>query len=72
VQTLDRFTQAESAPLLEFLDTHSTRPEFICRVSWRPDMLVIWDNRALQHYAIPDHNKRRRMHRITIGGDTPY
>ena len=72
VQTLDHFTQAEAAPLIEFLDAHSTRPEFICRVSWRPGTLVIWDNRSLQHYAIPDHNERRRMHRITICGDTPY
>ena len=66
VQTLDRFTQAEAAPLIEFLDAHSTRPEFICHVSWRPGTLVTWDNRSLRHYAIPGHNERRRMHRITI------
>lgn len=72
IQTLDGFDEAEAEPILAYLRAHAARPEFICRVRWRPGTLVIWDNRCLQHYAIPDHNERRRMHRITIGGDTPY
>jgi len=72
VVTLEGFEPAEAAPLLDYLHAHSTRPEFTCRVRWRPGTLVIWDNRCLQHYAIPDHNERRRMHRITIAGDTPF
>ena len=47
VQTLDHFTQAEAAPLIEFLDAHSTRQEFTCRVNWKPGTITIWDNRSV-------------------------
>ena len=69
---LHGFTDAEAEPLLRFLRAHATRPEFTCRVRWQPGTLTIWDNRCVQHYAVPDYNERRRMHRITIAGDTPY
>jgi taurine dioxygenase len=72
VQRLDGFTDAESAPLIQYLKAHSIRPEFTCRVKWQPGTLTLWDNRCVQHYAVPDYNERRRMHRITIAGDVPY
>lgn len=72
VQSLDGFTEAESAPLLKYLKAHSIRPEFTCRVNWKPGTLTLWDNRCVQHYAVPDYNERRRMHRITICGDEPF
>jgi taurine dioxygenase len=65
-------TEAESAPLLEFLFRHQIRPEFTCRFRWTPGALAIWDNRCAQHYAMNDYQgKRRVMQRITLAGDRP-
>ena len=72
-QTLDGFARAEAKPILDFLMAHAVHPEFTCRFRWEPDSLAIWDNRCTQHRALNDyHGKRRRMHRITIAGDTPF
>jgi taurine dioxygenase len=65
-------TEAESAPLLGLLFEHQVRPEFTCRVAWRPGTLAIWDNRQVLHNPINDyHGYRRVMHRITLAGDVP-
>ena len=66
------FSEAESAPILDYLYSHQTRPEFTCRFRWRVDSLVFWDNRAAQHYPLNDyHGYRRAMQRITLAGDRP-
>jgi taurine dioxygenase len=65
-------TEEESAPLLDYLFRHQTRPEFTCRFAWRVGSLAFWDNRAAQHNPINDyHGYRRVMHRITLAGDKP-
>jgi taurine dioxygenase len=65
-------TEEESAPLLEFLYRHQTKPEFTCRFNWSVGSIAFWDNRAAQHYPINDyHGHRRVMHRITLAGDRP-
>ena len=65
-------TEEESAPLLNFLYQHQTRPEFTCRVRWAPGTLTVWDNRCTQHNAVNDyHSQRRRMRRLTVGAQTP-
>jgi taurine dioxygenase len=65
-------TEAESAPLLDFLYRHQTKPEFTCRFRWAPGSLAFWDNRAAQHNPVNDyHGHTRRMLRITLAGDRP-
>jgi alpha-ketoglutarate-dependent taurine dioxygenase len=65
-------TEAESAPLLDYLCQHQTRPEFTCRFRWDVASIAFWDNRCAQHNPINDyHGYRRAMQRIRLAGDTP-
>jgi taurine dioxygenase len=65
-------SEAESAPLLNYLCDHAVRPEFTCRFRWRANSLAFWDNRAVQHNAVNDyHGQRRVLHRVTIEGERP-
>ena len=69
---LEGMTDIESAPILDYLYAHSTRPEFTCRVRWGEHGLAIWDNRCTQHYAVNDyHGQARLMHRTTCAGTKP-
>ena len=66
------FADEESAPLLQYLFAHQTRPEFTCRFRWTPGALAFWDNRCAQHNPVNDyHGKRRAMLRVTLQGDRP-
>ena len=65
-------TEAESAPLLDYLYQHQTKAEFTCRFNWRVGSLAFWDNRCVLHNPVNDyHGFRRAMHRVTLAGDTP-
>ena len=59
----------DSKPLLEYLYTHGSRPEFQTRFQWKEGSIAIWDNRATWHFAVNDYQgDRRLMHRITLEG----
>jgi taurine dioxygenase len=58
--------------LLQFLLRQAATPEYQMRLQWRPDTLVIWDNRSTQHYAVQDYFPAvRRMVRATVVGEEP-
>jgi taurine dioxygenase len=62
----------ESAAILQFLYRQAHVPEYQLRVKWRPNTVVMWDNRSVQHYAPHDYYPARRtMERVTISGDKP-
>ncbi len=65
-------SERENDLLLPFLNDHVRSPEFQCRFQWRPNSIAFWDNRIVQHFAVPDYSERRLMHRVTLAGSKPY
>jgi taurine dioxygenase len=61
----------ENQALLPFLIDWVRSPEFQVRLRWEPDTIAFWDNRWVQHFAVPDYRERRVMHRVTLAGDRP-
>jgi alpha-ketoglutarate-dependent taurine dioxygenase len=65
-------SSADSAQLLSLLQAHVTKLENTVRWKWQAGDVVIWDNRATQHYAINDYGDAQRIvRRVTIDGDVP-
>jgi len=64
-------SERENDLLLPFLCDHIRSPEFQCRLRWDTGTIAFWDNRSAQHYAVPDYDERRVMHRVTLVGDRP-
>jgi len=61
------WTVDESRSLLNFLFAWQTQPEFQCKVDWIPNMLVVWDNRAVTHRVMHDYDGTyRRLLRATV------
>lgn len=66
---IDQLSKPESDAILQMLYDHCQRPEFQCRVRWKPGDVTMWDNRATWHKAINDYpGHRRYMNRITVRG----
>jgi taurine dioxygenase len=70
VKRFDGMTEDESRPLIEYLNHHSTKPEFVYRHQWRENDIVLWDNRCTMHMALGDFDQeqRRHMERTTVMG----
>ncbi len=71
-RSIKGLSRQESDLLLEFLYTHSTRPEFTVRYHWSAGDLAFWDNRVTQHAVISDFGEQHRViQRVTLHGDAP-
>ena len=66
-------TPEESAPLLNWLYDAATQHHNVYRHRWRRGDVLMWDNRAVMHYAVVDYDDTvpRLMHRTTASGDRP-
>jgi taurine dioxygenase len=63
-------SEEESSALLSYLQLQARIPEFQVRFRWQPHSIAIWDNWAVQHYAINDYYPQRRvMERVAIVAD---
>jgi taurine dioxygenase len=63
---------AESRHLLSLLFEHVKSPDFSLRWRWSANDIAVWDNRSVQHYAVPDYTTERLVHRIVVAGERPY
>lgn len=70
VKRFDGMTEEESKPLIDYLNRHATRPEFVYRQQWRENDLLIWDNRCTLHQALGDFDETqlRHLERTTVKG----
>tara|TARA_Y100001954_G_scaffold161957_1_gene171947 strand:+ start:374 stop:1225 length:852 start_codon:yes stop_codon:yes gene_type:complete len=69
---IEGFEKEESDKLLNKLYLHMIQDKYIYKHSWKKDMLVIWDNRAVMHQATGGYDGYDRLlHRITIAGEQP-
>ncbi|MEV4641726.1 TauD/TfdA family dioxygenase [Actinoplanes sp. NPDC049548] len=65
-------SKTESRDILRLLQAYVTRPENTLRHRWAVGDVVIFDNRATQHYAADDYGDLpRKLHRVTVAGDIP-
>jgi alpha-ketoglutarate-dependent taurine dioxygenase len=66
------WSEEESLALLEYLQSRAQRLHYQCRVKWRPNTLLVWDNRFLLHRGIHDfQHERRHLVRTTVIGERP-
>jgi taurine dioxygenase len=70
VKSCEGMTEEESRPLIDYLIRHATRPQFVYRQQWKPDYILVWDNRCTMHVALGDYDPslRRHMERTTVMG----
>jgi taurine dioxygenase len=63
--------ERESEALLNLLCDQMLVPDYQVRLRWTAGTVAFWDNRWVQHYAVPDYTERRVMCRVTLAGDRP-
>ena len=69
---INELPEEESRIILDYLRNRVHQPEYQLRVRWEPNMVVVWDNRSVQHYAPKDYFPHtRKMERVTIAGQPP-
>ncbi|WAJ28011.1 TauD/TfdA dioxygenase family protein [Antarcticirhabdus aurantiaca] len=72
VQRFAGLSKRDSAVLYDLFQSYVTAPENTVRWRWQAGDVVIWDNRATQHYAVNDYGDAHRVvRRVTVDGDVP-
>lgn len=63
----------KSDELLKRLLAHSVEERFVYKHHWSANMLTLWDNRSVQHFAQGGYDGHRRvLHRTIVAGDRPF
>jgi taurine dioxygenase len=62
---------AQSIHLLAMLYDHIRSPLYSMRWRWAAGDVALWDNRAVQHFAVPDYEHGRIIQRVVTEGWTP-
>ena len=66
------WSEDESRALLNYLQSLPQRLQYHCRIRWRPNTLIVWDNRFVLHRGIHDYQgERRHLVRTTVIGERP-
>ncbi|HEX7711021.1 MAG TPA: TauD/TfdA family dioxygenase [Sphingomonadaceae bacterium] len=66
------WTEAESRALLDYLQGLAQQLHYHCRVKWKKDTLLVWDNRFTLHRGIHDFKyEKRHLIRTTVIGERP-
>ncbi len=66
VQGFVELLPEECTLLLDALRERTQRPAFALRHHWRPGTIALWDNRAVQHYVVPDFAGDRLLYQVTV------
>ena len=70
IKKISGFSTTESARIFEILQNRVVALENTVRWNWQQDDVVIWDNRATQHYAVNDYGQQPRVvRRVTVEGE---
>lgn len=65
--------EEDSNELLEFLFFHMSQEKYIYKHKWENNMLIMWDNRRVNHCAQGGYQGHKRLlHRITLAGSRPF
>ena len=71
--TVNGLNEKDSNELLEFLFFHMGQEKYIYKHRWEKNMLIMWDNRTVNHCAQGGYQGHKRLlHRITLAGSRPF
>ncbi|HPG26003.1 MAG TPA: TauD/TfdA family dioxygenase [Myxococcota bacterium] len=69
VQDFVELVPEDAAMLLARLQQLTQKPSFSLRYHWSPGAIAVWDNRAVQHYVVPDFAGSRLLYQVTVSAD---
>lgn len=70
---IEGMNEKDSNDLLTFLFLHMDQDKYIYKHKWQENMLVMWDNRSVNHCAQGGYQGYQRLlHRTTLAGDRPF